>query len=197
MRTKMTLVAVLFLLGSLTVPASASTLLGTMHFTVGNPQNSIPAPIGTFTYDGTFHDFQIYWNGLIFDVTAGANNPFVMPGACGTLTGTDAAIAALLMGCPGEQLINSVHPYWDAAPSGNSFNFHIAALAQGPGTGGFVYIDSTSTSGTVLVPTVDTSGYVIVTAVVTPEPATAVSMLIAMAFLGRRRVVQGIRKAPR
>jgi hypothetical protein len=91
---------------------------------------------GSFTYDSTnpsFSDFTVTWDGIVFNLTSPANNPFIssMPPSClgglGGATGAAATFDLLAGHCP-----NSL---WDGLQStspavGSNFSFFSQTESQ-------------------------------------------------------------------
>ena len=130
---------------------------------------------GSFTYDSTvpqFSDFIVDWDGFTFNLTSGANSPYIYDGtpACiGTNTGAAAGFA-ILTTCNGAGASS-----WNAEQNQNSVQFSFLADLSGCETfGPCIGID-----GSFQIPQVNTqgsgAGNFSITAVppttVTPEPS--------------------------
>jgi hypothetical protein len=144
-------------------------------------------PSGSFEWDPgiqTFSNFFVTWDGLTFDLTTSANNPTTQPGDCAS-------------GDPRFVTISMLAGVCDGSPAGWSL--------QLSGTTGKVFMYSQVANdviiaSTITVPPVSQLTTSLGTANITPgaptpEPATLLMTVMAVAFLARKRIAEATRPA--
>ncbi len=125
---------------------SAGPVLYNINFTTAS---GIAPTSGSFLYDDAaanpFASFLVVWDGLTFDLTAGANNPAVTngcdPATPGTATGQDSFAALFTVGTPCSGPLEWL-AIRDFANSGFTFNDRLqnvsdpalTVLGQGSGS---------------------------------------------------------------
>jgi hypothetical protein len=166
---------------------------------------------GTFTYDPdlkTFSSFSVVWFGDLYNLTSSANNPLLTsaPPCIGPLTGGAATFALLSGACTPQP--TGFFTYWQ----GEIFR----GLGETVGVFRFTVIDELfdnsqrlEISGVVhrgppdfiIGPDGEAGSWSIVAtgapAAPVPEPFTLIPMALIGAFLGRKRIAQGLRQVAR
>jgi hypothetical protein len=91
---------------ALVIGGEASARADAITYDITFTSSSADVPTGSFTYDAavpTFTNFEVQWNGLIFNLSAAANAPLddgpSGPPCLGGLTGAAASFAWLNPGC--------------------------------------------------------------------------------------------------
>jgi hypothetical protein len=163
--------------------ATADPITYTINFTL---TSGSPLPTaGSFTYDPSvavnpFSNFDVVWNGLTFDLTASANNPFMSappnaPPCVGGNTGAAAAFDLMSGACAAAPFITwfalsgSVFGF-SAPPAVNGEFIDIVAVMQTPGA------NATAKGEWTITPT--------------PEPSYLIPGTLFLAFIGRKRIIQ-------
>jgi hypothetical protein len=110
------------LMAAFSVPAAMADVATTYTITfTGGP---IVPTEGTFTYDSTnpqFTNFTVTWNGLLFDLTSSANDPYLpfgRPACIGNATGAAASFLLMDGQCPYAEWIGAC-----ASPGGGTCGF--------------------------------------------------------------------------
>jgi hypothetical protein len=174
----MTKTVVLFILTAISL--SANPITYTIDFT-GETSSSLLPTSGSFLFDSsdsTFSNFDVQWDGGVFDFTSLANDPGFPPGGdAGTclsgLSGSAAffAFIANTTGC---------NPLWSAEPAMASFPD--SAFDFVGNSGGLDLVTEVQQSFAAT-----GSGNGTFRVVATPEPSTMVLSVLALALIVARR----------
>lgn len=144
--------------------ASAAPILYNINFEAGVN----PAPSGSFRYDsvaGEFTDFFVVWTGIQFDLTASANNPTGVTGACNT-SGNGAADSFSILNLNPCGHIGGV-TVWYAGDNGPNNSYFGITPGIGVAGAGYILAQSSQSSGR---PNIDQSRLTLFPDSV-PEPA--------------------------
>jgi hypothetical protein len=157
---------------------------------------------GSFTYDSattTFTNFTVTWDGLVWNLTSGANSPFISspaPACLGGLTGAAAAFAQLDRVCFGASNPGGSNQ-WVGNPEPPPETDSVFRFLTAGGSGSEIEILGTPQAD----PTGDTgTGQWSITAISTPEPSTFIPLLatlLSAALVARKRSARGLRRAIR
>ena len=166
------------------------------NYTISFTGTGILPTSGSFTYDSTtpgFSNFVVVWDGLTFDMTAGANSPGIIgptPPAC--LNGDSGAATSfqLLTNCGGPDTA------WNSFNGGSETQEMMFITASTSSLCGLAEDCASITGGAVtnsVTPLGATIGTFTVAEVVpTPEPSSLTLMLLAVGFVFvmRRRIAK-------
>jgi len=157
-----------------------------------------PAPTaGSFTYDSTtqtFSDFTVNWDGQMFDLTGGANNPDIS-GTVPCLDGKTGAAAsfALLDGA-----CNPPDPTFFTDWTGGILFDSVFGFATEDGGSNSITVNSNALAESSIVPFFSGGGWTITAEVAAvPEPSSLIPITLLGLFAARKRIAQGLRRAAR
>jgi hypothetical protein len=173
-------------IAAICAPAAHADTLTTYNitFTGGSPNPTM----GSFKYDSTnpqFSNFTVIWDGITFDLTSSANSPTSFGTQCNGLGSGANASFGFLSGSKAcaPTPHQGISRYWYA--DGEIFQF-LEVISTG---GFYIYAGSATPKAA------STTGTWTIAAV--PEPSSVILMstaLLAMAFGGLKRIVQGLHK---
>jgi hypothetical protein len=173
----------LLAVGLLAGPMQAFAVPTTYTITFTTNAGGVAPASGSFTYDSTtalFNDFLVSWNGIAFDLTDGANAPWLSGGICG-FQGTGAALSFALLSNPSPSTCPQTG--WAGLTQAGNTSADFGFFSGGGQTDFIIIRRLTTSNGTA----VFSNGTWSISPVGVPEPGTLALLGLGLAGLGLSR----------